>query len=90
MEKRQQSNKERFDSEPVYHEEYLKTKIKSYDGKVNTNKKNEKENENKIPKEGVHCVCFSIILIDSAFKIDKDYYPQIFLEQCKYVVKEKK
>ena len=39
MEKRQQSNKERSDSEPVYHEEYLKTKIKSYDGKVNTNEK---------------------------------------------------
>ena len=39
MKKRQQSNKERFDSEPVHHEEYLKTKIKSYDGKVNTNEK---------------------------------------------------
>ena len=29
MKKRQQSKKERFDSEPVHNEEYLKTKIKS-------------------------------------------------------------
>ena len=64
----------------MHHEEYLKTKIKSLWWQSKYKQKNEKENENKIPKEGVHCVCFSIILIDSAFKIDKDYYPQIFLE----------
>ena len=26
-----------FDSEPIYNEEYLKTKIKSYNDKINTN-----------------------------------------------------
>ena len=26
----------------------------------------------------------SLILIDSVFKIDKHYYPQIILEDCKY------
>ena len=32
----------------------------------------------------------SVIFIDSVFRTAKDYYPQVFLEQCKYVVKEKK
>ena len=28
--------------------------------------------------------------LDSVVKVGKDYYPQVFLEECKYVVKEKK
>ena len=31
-----------------------------------------------------------MILIDSVFRTGKNYYPQLFLEECKYVVKEKK
>ena len=29
-------------------------------------------------------------MIDSAYRKVKDYYPQVFLEECKYVVKERK
>ena len=29
-------------------------------------------------------------MIDSVFRIGKNYYPQVFLEVCKYVVKERK
>ena len=29
-------------------------------------------------------------LIDSVFRIDKNYYSQVYLEECKCVVKEKK
>ena len=29
-------------------------------------------------------------MIDSVFRIGKNYYPQVFLEKCKYVVKDKK
>ena len=29
--------KKEFDREPVFHEKYLKAKIKSYNGKINTN-----------------------------------------------------
>ena len=32
----------------------------------------------------------SVILIGPIFKPGKSYYPQVFLEECKYVVKEKK
>ena len=76
-------NKE-FDSEPRYNEKYPKAKIKTYNGKINTNFHN-----NKIPKEGSQFTCSLIILIDSVFRTGKNYYPQVFLEECKYVVKEK-
>ena len=29
-------------------------------------------------------------MLDSIFKTGKNYYPQLFLEECKYVIKEKK
>ena len=32
----------------------------------------------------------SVILIDSDFRTSKNYYPQVFLEECKHVVKDKK
>ena len=28
-------------------------------------------------------------MIDSVFRISGNYYPQVFLEECKYVVKER-
>ena len=31
-----------------------------------------------------------MILIDSVFRTGKNCYPQVFLEECKYVIKEKK
>ena len=38
-----------------------------------------------MPKEGSHCICLSVKLIDSVFRVGKNYYPQVFLEECKYV-----
>ena len=78
------SIKKELDSEPVYNEKYLKAKIKSYNGKINTN-----FHSNKIPKESSQCICLSVILIDSVFRTGKNYYPLVFLE-CKYIVKEEK
>ena len=79
----------------MYNEKYLKAKIKSYNGKINKNFHNNQvsQNEvsqNKIPKESSQFICLSLILIDSVFKTGKNYYPEVFLEECKYVVKEKK
>ena len=45
---------------------------------------------NNIPREGSLFIGLSIILIDSVFRTGKNYYPQVLLEECKYVVKEKK
>ena len=65
--------KKGFDSEPVYNNKYLKTKIKSYEEKINTNFHND-----NVPKEGSQYVCLSEILIDSLFKSGKNYYLQVF------------
>ena len=47
------------DSKPVYNEKYLKTKIKSYNRKIDLDFTN-----NKISKEGSQFICLSEILID--------------------------
>ena len=39
--------------------------------------------EKKVPKEGSYCIFLSVILIDSVFKTDKNYYLQVLLEECK-------
>ena len=84
-EKVKNSLQKEFDSEPVYNEKYRKAKIKSFNGKINTNFHN-----NKIPREGSQLICLPVILIDSVFRTGKTYYPQVFLEECKYIVKAKK
>ena len=78
------SIKKEFDSEPVYNDKYLKAKIKSYKGKINTNFHNK-----KMPKEDSYFICLSVNLIHSVFRTVTNYYPQVFLEEFKYVVKEK-
>ena len=77
--------KKGFDSEPVYNEKYQETKTKSYNCVIST-----KFCDDRIPKEGSHCICLSVILIDSVFKIGKSCCPQDFLEECKNIVKEKR
>ena len=42
-----------------------------------------------MPKEKAPCKCLSIIMIDSVIKANKKYYPQTFLEECKYNRKDK-
>ena len=41
-------------------------------------------------KEDSKCICLTVILIDSVYRKDNNYYPQVFLKECKHVVKEKK
>ena len=74
-----------LDSDPVYNKKYIKTKIKPCNGKINAHFQ-----DNKIPIEGSHFIFLSIIWIDSFLRTGKNCYPQVFLEECKYVVKEKK
>ena len=68
-----------------YFKKYLKTKIKSDQGRINTNFHNI-----NIPKEGSQQFSLSVILIDTIFRTDKSYYPQAFLKEFKYFAKEKK
>ena len=41
-----------------------------------------------MPKEKAPCKCLSIIMLDSVIKANKKYYPQTFLEECKYMQEE--
>ena len=68
----------------MYNEKYLKTKIKFYDSKINTNFL-----DNGIPKEGSHYVCLSVFLIHCVFNMSNHFYQQVILEECRYVVKKK-
>ena len=51
-----------FDSKPAVNEKYLKTKLKSFEGKINTD-----FHDNGIRKESSRCICLSSILIDPVF-----------------------
>ena len=71
-----------FESKPVYGDDdkYIKTKIKIYADNMITN-----FHIKKMLKEKAPCKCFSIIMLDSVIKVNKKYYHQTFLEECKYV-----
>ena len=43
----------------------------------------------EIPNKRVEYTCIACISIDSVLKIDKKYYPQVYLEQCKHKVKKR-
>ena len=76
-----------FDSEPVYggNNKYIKTKIKMYEDRVNTN-----FHSKKAPKENVSYKCISLIVLDSVIIVNKKYYPRTLLEECKYVIRKNK
>ena len=62
-----------FDSELVYgdNNKYIKTKIKMYKDRVNTNFQGK-----KVPKENASHKCLSLIMLYSVIKVNKKYYPQ--------------
>ena len=41
-------------------------------------------------QKGSQCICLSVILINSVYKKDEKCHPEAFLEECKYVNKEKR
>ena len=71
--------KTEFDSEPIYKKKFLNTKIKFY-GDQPTDFHDKVKLQQKIVA----------ILIGYVFKQDENYYPQVFLKECKYNEKEKK
>ena len=57
-----------FDSEPVYgdNDKYIKTKIKMYENRVNTNFQGK-----NVPKENTSYRCLSLIMLDSVIRVNK-------------------
>ena len=73
----------KFHSEPVYEYKYLKTKVREYDGVIKTNVL-----DNGMLKEYLHYTCIACITMDSVMKMDKKYFPQIYLEERKHKIKK--
>ena len=77
-----------FNTETTYGDDddddkYIKTKIKTYKDSMITNFYNKKIQEERVPHK-----CLSIIILESVLYTYEKYYPQTFLEECKYA-KEK-
>ena len=77
----------KFDSEPAYgdNDKYIKTKIKMYENRANTNFQGK-----KVPKESGSYNCLSLIMSDSVIRANKKNNPQTLLEECKYVIRKNK
>ena len=74
----------RLNSDAIYDDKYIKTKVKTFKT-VKTLFSND-----IIPEERTECECIPCISLDSVLKIEKKWYPQVYLEQCKYKVKKKR
>ena len=74
-----------FNTKTTYGDDdkYIKTRIKMYKDSIITNFYNRKGSKN-IPEEKISHKCLSIIILDSVIYAYEKYYPQIFLEECKY------
>ena len=73
--------KEELDSKPVFNKKVLKTKRKSHSDEVTDFYNKE------IPKLDPNYTCLAVISLNSALKRDENYYPQMFLRDCKYIKK---
>ena len=56
-----------------------------YGDKVNSNFQGK-----KVLKENVSYKCLPLIILDSLIRVNKKYYPQTLLEECKYVTRKNK
>ena len=74
--------KKEFDSEPSFNKNYLKTKTTSHGDEISN------FYDKKIPKLDYNHTCLAVIILDSAFKKDDSYYPEVFLTECKYIKKK--
>ena len=76
-----------LDSDLVYghNDKYIKAKIKVYEDRVNLNFQGK-----KVPKENASYKCLSLIILDSVIRVNKKYYPQTLLEECKYIMRKNK
>ena len=56
-----------------------------YEDRVRTNFKGK-----KVPEENASYKCLSLIMLDSVITVNKKYYPQTLLEECKYAIRKNK
>ena len=74
----------KLSSDVTYDDQYIKIKVKTFK-MVKTLFDNDEIPEEKVEYEFIPCIS-----IGSLLKVDKKWYPQVYLEQCKYKVKRRK
>lgn len=72
-----------FDSYPVYDKKHRKTNVKFCNDKITTN-----FHCDGVSKEHSHFILLSAILIDYVLNMGKKYYPEAFLEECRYALEK--
>ena len=65
----------KFHNLPVYDRKYFKTKVREYEDMIKTNFLG-----HGMPKENIHYTCIACITINSVMKMDKKYFPQVYLQ----------
>ena len=73
----------KFNSEPIYENKYLKAKVREFNDDIKTNFLN-----NGLPKENTYYTCIACITVNSVLRMNKENYPQVYLEECKYKIKK--
>ena len=73
----------KFHGEPIYEKKYLKAKLREFEGEIKTNFL-----DNGTPKGNMYYICIACIAIDTVMKMNKRNYLQVYLEECKYKIKE--
>ena len=59
--------------------------MKMYEDRMNAN-----IHGKKVPKENASYKCLSLIMLNSVIRVNKKYYPQTLLAECKYVIRKNK
>ena len=83
----------KFDSDPVYNNKYINTKIRSYNNDIKTSFRdidNKNNKNNNLPEKNKPYRCMSLISLDSVIKINKKCYPQTLLQECVYKIINRK
>ena len=75
----------KFHSRPVYDKQYIKTKVREFNGVIKTNFLGD-----EAPTENEHYTCIVHIMFDSGLRMEKKNYSQVYLEECKYKIKKAK
>ena len=78
-----------FESKTTYNDKYINIKIKTYKDSITTHFF-DKTGFKEVLQEKVPHTYLSIIILDSVLYAYEKYYPQIFLEERRYVKKNMK
>lgn len=62
-----------FDSEPVHDNKFVKPMVRLFDVVYKN------FHASDVPIEGIYCVCLLGITNDSIMKVNRKYYPQVYL-----------